>query len=479
MKSTHKYLLVFMLFSVLFSLLFIGACRKQVFNQKPTASFVVSPYSGTVATTFSFSAMGSTDDKTPLSKLKVRWDFQNDGLWDTDWDTAKLMSHIFPEVGYYTVAIEVKDADKAIGWTARNLVVKGGNGLSPTAVFTVSPQSGPVGTTFSFDASGVNDPLENSDQLKVRWDFDGSGTWETNYSTTKITTHQYNTEGTYDVTMQVMNSKSLTDKTFHSIVVGTGGSVSLSFVTVDGGSFDMGCTSANQTQCNFDEFPVRTVTVDTFQMSKYEVTNKQFADFLNNVGASSDGSLNGITYLFIANDQCKITYAGFKFSPENGFEDFPVVAVSWDGAYAFCHSVGGRLPTEAEWEFAARGGNLSHNYDYSGSNLIDEVAWNADNSYGVPHKVGTKNANELGIYDMSGNTMEWCNDWYQWNYYSLGEDINPTGPATGDTKVVRGGSVFNGADDCRVSDRYWHETQNVLKSVGIRVAKNVVKNRRK
>ncbi len=468
-----KYSNSFYRVMVILAILITGSCNKNNLNQKPTASFTVSPFTGSKGTTFTFNARASSDDKTPAGSLKVRWDFQNDGIWDTEWDTAKIMTHIYTETGYYTVGLEVKDNDQATGWTARNLIVQEGNGLAPVASFTVDPASGPVGTVFEFDASGVSDPQESADQLKVRWDFDGSGTWETNYSTTKTVSHQYNSEGTYNVIMEVMNSKGLTDQTFRTITVGSGGNVSLSFVTVEGGSFDMGCTSPNQSNCNFDEFPVREVTVNSFQISKYEVTNKQFADFLNSVGAGPDGSLGGITYIFLNSQYCKVKYSGNSFTVENNDTDLPVVAVSWEGAKAFCNYAGGRLPTEAEWEYAARGGNLSHNYDYSGSNTINEVAWNANNSYAVLQKVGTRQGNELDIYDMSGNAMEWCSDWYLWNYYENGETNNPTGPASGEEKVVRGGSVLNGADDCRVSDRYWHEPQNVMEMVGIRVVKDV------
>jgi formylglycine-generating enzyme required for sulfatase activity len=474
MKTNNTFTVLSLVILVL--LLFTGACNhKEKFNQKPTATFVVSPYSGSTSTVFSFDARGTSDDQTPSNGLKIRWDFQNDGVWDSEWDTAKVMTHIYSQEGYYTVGMEVKDSYGATGWTSRNLVVEAGNSLAPHAEFTVSPSSGPVGTLFTFDATGVTDPQENADQLKVRWDFDGSGTWETNFSTTKITTHQFNTEGTYNVTMQVMNTKGLTDQTFKSVVVGSGGNVSLTFVTVEGGSFNMGCTSPNQNECDYDEFPVREVTVNSFQISKYEITNKQYAEFLNQVGASSDGSLSGVQYIFIGNEMCRIKYSGNSFVAESGADDLPVMAVTWQGALAFCEYAGGRLPTEAEWEFAARGGNQSHNYDYSGGNVINDVAWNANNSYALPQKVGTRQANELGIYDMSGNAMEWCSDWYKWNYYSQGENNNPIGPATGDEKVVRGGSVFNGADDCRVSDRYWHEPQNVLNAVGFRVAKDVSK----
>jgi formylglycine-generating enzyme required for sulfatase activity len=137
----------------------------------------------------------------------------------------------------------------------------------------------------------------------------------------------------------------------------------------------------------------------------------------------------------------------------------PVEQVSWDDCQEFIRKLNAmtgkrfRLPTEVEWEYAARGGNRSRGYKYSGSDNIGSVAWYTDNSGRETHPVGQKQANELGLYDMSGNVEEWCQDWYGENYYSSSPSQNPKGPSTGSDRVLRGGSWGDDAWRCRVSSR--------------------------
>jgi formylglycine-generating enzyme required for sulfatase activity len=208
-------------------------------------------------------------------------------------------------------------------------------------------------------------------------------------------------------------------------------------VSVDGGSFKMGCTN-EQSYCNDDETPAHTVTVDGFKISKYEITTLQYADFMNELGVSANGSYLGKEYLDMDYYMCQIKYSDGKFVPENGTENRPVIEVTWYGAKAFCEHYGGRLPTEAEWEFAARGGNSANATLYAGSDDIDDVAWYLSNCSRL-QGVGWKLPNELGIYDMSGNAWEWCNDWYRSDFYSNSPRENPQGPSTGYGRVLRGG----------------------------------------
>ena len=127
-----------------------------------------------------------------------------------------------------------------------------------------------------------------------------------------------------------------------------------------------------------------------------------------------------------------------------------------------------RMPTEAEWEFAARGGNKSKGYTYSGSNTIGDVAWYNDNSSSKTHAVKTKAANELGIYDMSGNVFEWCSDWY--GTYSGSAQTDPTGPTTGTGRVTRGGSWYGVATRCRCASRSYYAPSYRSHNVGFRLA---------
>ena len=215
-------------------------------------------------------------------------------------------------------------------------------------------------------------------------------------------------------------------------------------ILVQGGTFTMGCTSEQGDDCEDDEKPARQVTISDFYIGKYEITQAQWKAVM-----------------------------GYNLSHFRG-DNLPVEMVSWNEVREFITKLNGmtghryRLPTEAEWEYAARGGNKSNGYKYSGSNTIDSVAWYKDNSGGQTRPVGAKQANELGIYDMSGNVYEYCSDWYV-NYNSNAQ-TNPQGPSTGSSRVFRGGSWNRNAKNARVSYRGNGNPDEGYGNLGFRLA---------
>lgn len=246
-------------------------------------------------------------------------------------------------------------------------------------------------------------------------------------------------------------------------------------VHVRGGTFNMGCTAKQGDDCDSDEKPAHKVSVSDFSIGRYEVTHAQFIKFLNDEKVSADGSKDDAEYIDM-DDDCAIGYQNGKFyfkgSEYADAETCPVIEVTWYGADAFCKWAGGRLPTEAEWEYAARGGLKSKGYKYSGSDKLDEVGWYTDNSDSKTHTVGEKKANELGIYDMSGNVWEWCSDWYASDYYENSPEKNPQGAADGQSRVLRGGCWRSDAWRCRVAYRDGSNPDNSYSYLGFRLARS-------
>ena len=197
-------------------------------------------------------------------------------------------------------------------------------------------------------------------------------------------------------------------------------------VYVSGGTFTMGGTSEQGSDAEFYEKPTHNVTLSSYYICKYEVTQALWRAVMGSNPSNFKGN------------------------------NLPVENVSWYDCQAFIKRLNSytgrnfRLPTEAEWEFAARGGNYSRRYKYCGSNDIGDVAW-CDDYHDRTHPVGTKQANELGLYDMSGNVWEWCSDWY--GSYSSYSQTDPIGPNSGSSRVMRGGGWASIACACRSSYR--------------------------
>ena len=220
--------------------------------------------------------------------------------------------------------------------------------------------------------------------------------------------------------------------------------VSFEMVRVEGGTFRMGATAEQEDEAWDDEMPVHSVTLSSYYIGKTEVTQALWQAVVGSNPSRSRGA------------------------------DLPVENVSWDDCQEFIRKLNAltgqhfRLPTEAEWEFACRGGNNSRGYKYSGSNNLGSVAWYDGNSGNRTHSVATKSSNELGIYDMSGNVWEWCADWY--GDYSSGAQTNPRGPLSGLLRVIRGGCWDYGVGGCRSSCRGSNNLAGRYISVGLRLA---------
>lgn len=266
----------------------------------------------------------------------------------------------------------------------------------------------------------------------------------------------------------------------------------INMVKVNAGTFSMGDTR-NQ-GCD-DEKPAHWVTLThDYYIGKYEVTNEEYCAFLNAAEVNANGSKDGKELIDINSFRCQIEHYGTAFFVENNMEKYPVGEVTWWGSIYYCNwlsdkegvtesynlstgellnypdNKGYRLPTEAEWEYAARGATNTPDYLYSGSDNIYEVAWHSSNSGSHIHEVGTKNPNGVGTYDMSGNVWEWCNDWYGSDYYSLSPSQNPVGPLQGSRRIVRGGAC-NLYGACRVTVRARNAPSDDYGVLGFRICK--------
>ena len=225
--------------------------------------------------------------------------------------------------------------------------------------------------------------------------------------------------------------------------------VSFEMVYVEGGSFDMGATTEQGSDAYDSEYPVHSVTLSDYYIGRCEVTQELWLAVMGSWPGTAPSNSYGVG------------------------ANYPAYYISWNDCQEFVAELNRltgrtfRLPTEAEWEYAARGGNKSRHYKYSGSGNIGYVAWYYKNSGNKTHAVGTKTANELGIYDMSGNVYEWCSDWY--GSYSAGAQTNPQGPSSGTYRVLRGGSWNYNASYCRVSNRNYNDPDFSFNGLGLRL----------
>ncbi len=221
--------------------------------------------------------------------------------------------------------------------------------------------------------------------------------------------------------------------------------VAFRMIPVTGGTFMMGGTLMDMAHSSDDEYPAHQVTLDSFMIGETEVTQELWTAVM-----------------------------GKNPSHYRNVDNLPVDHVSWYDCQEFLEKLNEmtgqafRLPTEAEWEFAARGGNLSRGYKFSGSDIIDEVAWYEYNGDEQTHPVATMKPNELGLYDMTGNVWEWCQDRY--GEYSEQPQLNPKGAEHGSERVMRGGGMGEYENDCRNSMRSSDSKYSDDNLVGLRLA---------
>ena len=222
------------------------------------------------------------------------------------------------------------------------------------------------------------------------------------------------------------------------------GNVEFKMLPVAGGAFKMGSPDSD-TDAWDNERPMHLVTLSDYYMGETEVTQALWLEVMGKNPSSYRGDLQR-----------------------------PVESVSWNDCQEFITKLNEktgktfRLPTEAEWEYAARGGSKSRGYKYAGSNDLDKVGWYEDNSSETTHPVKQKQANELGLYDMTGNVWEWCAD--RFGDYGSSAQTNPTGPSTGDKRVFRGGGWFSYARYYRVATRNWDTPSLRFYKLGLRLA---------
>ena len=291
---------------------------------------------------------------------------------------------------------------------------------------------------------------DNANDKSVKWSSSNTAV-ATVDNTGKVTAVK---RGTATITVQSVSNSNVKATCTVTVIEETRtftvGGVTFKMKLVEAGTFQMGSTTGDS-----DEKPVHSVTISKdYYMGETEVTQALWKA-VTGYSPTSSGSAWSSTY---------------------GLGDnYPAYYISYADVQSFItklNSLTGekfRMPTEAEWEYAARGGKKSKGYTYSGSNTAGDVAWYTSNS-SKTHIVKTKAANELGIYDMSGNVYEWCSDWYSSSYYTSSAQTDPTGPATGSNRVGRGGNWYNSATYCRCADRVNFTPSSRGNLVGFRLA---------
>lgn len=340
----------------------------------------------------------------------------------TYWTALDSNADGLPEADYSLIPKFVWQLEQSLMLSATSIYILNGD----TETIEVTSGSGNYILANS-DASVVVATLNNGNEIRLT-------AKKADKATITVTDTEIGTTTTLSVV--VIDDKPVDSETF------TVNGVSFDMVGIKGGAFWMGASEEDNDAYALER-PKHLVTVSSFAIGQTEVTQELWEAVMGSNPSTHKG------------------------------DKFPVEYVSWDDCQGFIEKLNQltgrnfRMPTEAEWEYAARGGKRSNGFKYSGSNNIDEVAWYYSNSGRQPHNVATKSPNELGLYDMSGNVFEWTQDWYV--DYEENSQLNPSGPLSGAKKVDRGGSYLGTARDSRISDRIGPQTTSYRYEVGLRL----------
>lgn len=326
-----------------------------------------------------------------------------------------------------------------------------------SASFTVSPSSGSPGTVFSVNASVV----KSGSSLQFRWDWEDDGIWDTAFSPESSTTCVYSSVGYKTIRLEARDESGKSGIAKQEVLVTV---ASKEMILIPAGEFLMGSTNIG----NDDEHPQHKVYLDAFLIGKYEVTYTQYVEFLNAIGRHEDDK--GHKYVNMLQSSIRLKDRTYKII--KGWEDRPMEGVSWFGAKAYAEWEGGRLPTEAEWEKAARGEN-GREWPWGDLWELGRCnSWEAEAHCSTLVGNYPTGVSPYGVHDLAGGIYEWVSDWYQSDYYKISPYRNPEGPEFGMFRVLRGGSWAELKELCRSAVRFGQPPDSADIDFGVRIVKD-------
>jgi formylglycine-generating enzyme required for sulfatase activity len=428
----------------------------------PLAQFTVSSDSGIAnETEFVFDASSSIEEDVPGTYLLFKWDFNNDGIWDTDWNSNPIIKRTFlPGNKKRQISLLVQGGRKLQSTISKTIFINS----RPDAAFDW--YLGPKDGDYYFDTFKSSD-FEDGKQLNYRWDFNRDDIWDTEWSSSpKFLINFSHTQLSY-ISVEVVDTDFLTNSYTMEVVTGLN-----TMVPIEAGEFIMGSDN------DFDDVkPSHTIYLDAYQIDLCEVSNSQYAIFLNTLFKNNElqifpDQVRQGSYKMLNMDQYqKIVFENDSFAVVNNMERLPAEQITWYGAKIYAEYYGKRLPTEAEWEKAARGVD-ARTYPW-GENTPDNSLSNINLFFDSPKAIGSfypRGTSVYGCLDMIGNIREWCSDWYDNTYYYTTPFNNPQG-GEGNYKVIRGGDWGSSINNSKTYRRFSHHpVQGTFYQIGFRCA---------